>query len=174
MKRIERNPVFESLLEKVKKYETVNLNEDESSDKLDPIAASKYVRMIVGEWASNIVKFSQNAPSKDLLEKIYPHTMEAIQKLGNNASIDDLVNSLKTIWKDIMTKVNSYGRSDIKTAYEDAGKGFNKLDEAYKIYKEKAGSLATNAEILKSVNDGMADYVKNAQEAIKIAINATK
>lgn len=172
MKRIEHNPVFESILSSVKKYGSEPINE-EATDKLDPESASKYVRMIIGEWASNIVNFSLGAPD-DLKEKIYPPTMEAMQKLGNNASIDDLVGSLKTIWKDLMTKVNAYDKKDVVEAYQGANNGFAKLEEAYKIYKEKAGDLASNQEILKSVNDGMAEYVKNAQESIKLAVNTTK
>lgn len=172
MKKFE-NPLFESLVEKAKNYSSKEINE-QATDKLDANSASKYVRMIVGEWASSIVKFTQNCPSQELKEKIYPSTMESIQKLGNNASVDDLVESFKSIWKDIMGKVNSYNREDIKKAYEDAGKGFDKLDEAYKIYKEKAGELATNPDILKKVNEGMSEYVKNAQEAIKKAIEVIK
>lgn len=172
MKRLEHNPVFTSLLNEAKNYED-NLYE-QSEEKINVQEASKYVRMIIGEWASNTVKFAQESPSSDLKEKIYPSTMEAIQKLGNNASIDDLVEGLKSIWKDITGKVNSFGRSDIKKVYDDASKGFDKLQEAYDIYKKKAGNLTTNADILKSVNDGMSDYVKNAQEAIKLAIRTTK
>ena len=166
------NPLFESFLEKAKKYQTTEVNE-QAEEKLDVASASRYVQIIVSEWASNIMKFVQSSPD-DLKALISPATSEGISKLGNNASIDDLVEGLTKMWNDVMAKVGSYKRQSVKDAFSEADKGFKKLSEAYNVYKQKAGTVASNPDILKKINEKMSDYVKNAQQSIALATAKSK
>lgn len=174
------NPVFESLTEQARKFQTVpqfSVYEADGGELLDK-DVEKYMDTILSLLVPNIENYANFMPSQKVKDEAGVKAMEALIKLENNASIQDLMQSLGTIWEDVYKKViNSKDKEKVGAIYEKVNEGIIKCLNAYAALKEKAEDKLKNKNMLEHVNSEMKGYIVRFLKSLKIAkesIQSTK
>lgn len=171
------NPLFESLTDQARKFKTipqVSIYEaDESKESMSSKDIEKYFLDILNLLQMNIVAFIQAIPQQDLKDLVMPSAMEDVLKLGENASIDDLIKSFKDIWVKALGKITaSEYKNEIGNIYTKANEGIEKTVKAYEFLKEKSGDKLNDKALLANVNSEMKKLIKGIQDSLQTAKTA--
>ena len=160
------NPVFEQLAETARN----NSNKlQEAAGDIDAKETQEYLTSILSTLSNSVKDFIGKIPYADLQNAIYPGTLEKYLKLGNNASINDLISSLYAIWEDGLKKImaSKYsGSSDFKKIYEDVNAGINKVMESWAALQTKAGNILLDPALLTYANSQMSTLIASVQKTL--------
>lgn len=171
MKKEISNPLFESLLKRAKEYKFNTINEEVESKFKSEEQASKYIKNILRSWFDSIFYFSQSCPVVKIKLEVLPYTMSSIEKIQNNATIEDLIKSLKEISKGIVDKISN---EKVLPIYEKFLEGTKKLEEAYESYKKMGSEFISNPSLVKSTNEFVKVYIETAKKSIEASKSKTK
>jgi len=176
MKNLEYNPVFESLLSEVRKVEGKKLNEEAVGSQIDASDIQKYLILILDVLQINVISFSVQLPQA-LVNETLPSVMEKLQKLGNNASMDDLIEGLNEIWDLSYAKIKEYKGPEAEyfsPAFDKANEGVQKVLEAYGALKKKAGDRLNDKALLDKINGLMKKQVDSIIKSIEASKKVVK
>jgi|LauGreDrversion4_2_1035121.scaffolds.fasta_scaffold00063_6 hypothetical protein len=170
MKKEFYNPLFESLLDTAKEYKTVynyRIHEEANEKFKDKDQALKYFKMIFDSWGNAVIAFTKSCLIPDVKSEISKQVSENIIKLGtsSNSSLDNIIKVLKESSDVISEKISGQNKSEtIKIVYKNFEEGVGSLEEAYTAYKERAGSMLTDSDLLAKINSHIQSYVEQIKK----------
>jgi len=165
------NPVFESLNNEVRKIQsrTQFTIYEEAKEEMKREKFEDSIINIIQTIIFNIAKYIQIIPDQKLKNNISPKVMEEIIKLGENASLKDLMESIYDIWNIAYEEVKKSDNKKLIAVFEKVNEGMDKLFEAHKDLKERGITHYNNEEVLKTINTKMQEIINAIRDQLKDA-----
>ena len=166
------NPVFESLSSQAKKYtrEPQFVIYEQQAGGMEADKVQEYALLVIQQLQNNVFKFVQSAPFTDLRDATMPALIEKAQKIKNNASLQDLVESLYDSWEKCFQAASAHRKNDmIMPFYSKVNEGIDLIMKAWAALKKEAGDKLNSEELLKLVNSKMTANMDSFLSEIKKA-----
>lgn len=153
-----KNPLFESLYGQIRSTPTTfGVYEEESGDSMKPEEVKKYFMEILNPLQLNIGSYLLGYPIAEEREEMVRKYVDLFPKLENNATLQDLINSLAEAWENlVISQVKKSPKKEIlEPVYARVNAGVEELMRAFEELKKKAGDNINNKNVLESVNGEM-------------------
>jgi hypothetical protein len=164
-----KNPLFESFYGQAKSTPiTFEVYEEESTDTMNIEEVKKYFMEILNPLQLNISSYIIGYPIADERSEIVKKYSDLFPKLENNDSLQDLIDSLISVWEDLVISQvkKSSKKENLEPVYRRVNAGIKELKDAFEELKKKAGDKINDKEILSSVNAEMKSMLDNLSSEI--------
>lgn len=170
-KKIEYNPLFESLSEVAKRYERIGEQENTESDDYKLKSAKDYAIRILQMIYDEYLYFLNSVPSDEFRKKYKEEiiTFMDTESKKTDVNMELLVKSIMDKWKAVnksesVTKASEKSEA-IRNSYSTVEMGISKLDELVKTYTEKYKKEMMDPSVAKAIKDFTSNALINLQKA---------